>query len=146
MEMRVLLRRMEKRVVKLERRAAKLERENKALRAGQAELLEAVGQISSAFAQGGVAHAAVEICGRKKKRRKLLLTDLPADVVQHIVVRLTLAHDIARAAPTCRAISVAARNAFTVRPFFGGVVTLAGHRTGLRCVASCAPSSTTHTG
>ena len=27
-----------------------------------------------------------------------LLTDLPADVVQHIVVRLTLAHHIARAA------------------------------------------------
>ena len=31
-----------------------------------------------------------------------LLTDLPADVVQHIVVRLTLAHHIARAAPTWR--------------------------------------------
>ena len=31
-----------------------------------------------------------------------LLIDLPADVVQHIVVRLTLAHHIARAAPTWR--------------------------------------------
>ena len=31
-----------------------------------------------------------------------LLTDLPADVVQHIVVCLTLAHHIARAAPTWR--------------------------------------------
>ena len=39
-----MLRRMEKRVAKLERHAAKLERENKALRAGQAELLEAMGQ------------------------------------------------------------------------------------------------------
>ena len=35
------------------------------------------------------------------QREQLLLTDLPADVVQHIVVRLTLAHDIARTAPTC---------------------------------------------
>ena len=40
-----------------------------------------------------------------------LLTDLPADMVQHIVVRLTLAHHIARAAPTCHVVSVAARNA-----------------------------------
>ena len=31
-----------------------------------------------------------------------LLIDLPADVVQHIVVRLTLAHHIARIAPTSR--------------------------------------------
>ena len=104
---------------KLEKRIAKLERENKALRAGQAELLEAMGQISSAFAQGGVAAG-----GRKKKRRKrIVLTDLPADVLQHIVVRLTLAHHIARAAPTCKVVSVAARNAFTVRPFSGEFVT-----------------------
>ena len=41
-----------------------------------------------------------------------LLTDLPADMVQHIVVRLTLAHHIARTAPTCKVVSVAARNAF----------------------------------
>ena len=46
-----------------------------------------------------------------------LLTDLPADVVQHILVRLTLAHNIARTAPTCKVVSVAVRNAFTVRPF-----------------------------
>ena len=55
-----MLRRMEKRVARLERRGAKLERENKALRAGQAALIEAMGQMSSAFAQGGVAPAAVE--------------------------------------------------------------------------------------
>ena len=36
---------------KLEKRIAKLERENKALRAGQAALLEAMGEMSSAFAQ-----------------------------------------------------------------------------------------------
>ena len=46
------------------------------------------------------------------QREQLLLTDLPAELVQHIVVRLTLAHDIARAAPTCKVVSVAAHNAF----------------------------------
>ena len=46
-----------------------------------------------------------------------LLTDLPADVVQHIVVRLTLAHHIGRAAPTCHVVSVAARNAIKLRQF-----------------------------
>ena len=54
-----------------------------------------------------------------------LLTDLPADVVQHIVVRLTLAHHIARTAPTCKVVSIAARNAIRVRRFSGEVVTLA---------------------
>jgi WD40 repeat protein len=43
------------------------------------------------------------------------------------VRRLTLAHDIARAAPSCSVVSVAARNAFKVRPFSGEVVTLAAH-------------------
>ena len=62
----------------------------------------------------------------------LLLADLPADLVQHIVVRLTLAHDIARTAPTCKVASVAAREAFMVRPFSGEVVTLAD----AHCVAT----------
>ena len=53
-----MLRRMEKRVAKLERRGAKLERENKALRAGQAALLEAVGQMSLRLAQQCVATCA----------------------------------------------------------------------------------------
>ena len=84
--------------------------------------------------------------GRKKKRRKrIILTDLPTDVLQHIVVRLTLAHDIARAAPTCRAISVAARNAFRVRPFSRAVVTLAGHASNVFCVAA-APDGRVITG
>ena len=56
-----------------------------------------------------------------------MLTDLPADVVQHIVVRLTLAHHIARIAPTSHVISVAARNAIKVRKFSSEVVTLVGH-------------------
>ena len=55
-----------------------------------------------------------------------LLTDLPTDVVEHIVVRLTLAHHIARIAPTCKVVSVAARNAIKVRKFSSEVVTLAG--------------------
>ena len=62
-----------------------------------------------------------------------LLTDLPADVVQHILVRLTLAHHIARTAPTCHVVSVAARNAIKVRQFSGEVVTLAGHTQEVRC-------------
>ena len=55
------------------------------------------------------------------------LPELPADVWQQIVVRLTLAHHIARIAPTCKVVSVAARNAIRVRQFSSEVVTLAGH-------------------
>ena len=65
-----------------------------------------------------------------------LLTDLPADVVQHIVVRIQLAHHIGRAAPTCKVISVAARNALKVRQFSGEVVTLAEHTGPVDCVAA----------
>ena len=50
------------------------------------------------------------------------LADLPADVVQHILVRLTLAHHIARAAPTCHVVSDAARNAIKVRRFSSEVL------------------------
>ncbi len=64
-----------------------------------------------------------------------LLTDLPADVVQHIVVRFTLAHHIARIAPS-HVISVAARNAIKVRKFSSEVVTLAGHTDLVLCVAA----------
>ena len=46
---------------------------------------------------------------------------------QQIVVRFQLAHHIARAAPTCKVVSVAARNAIRVRHFSSEVVTLAGH-------------------
>jgi WD40 repeat protein len=55
-----------------------------------------------------------------------LLTDLPSDVVQHILVRMTLAHHIARTAPTCKVVSVAVRNAIRVRKFSSEVV-IAGH-------------------
>ena len=50
-----------------------------------------------------------------------LLLDLPADVVQHILVRIQLAHHIARAAPTCKVVSVAAGNAIRARQFSGEV-------------------------
>ena len=53
-----------------------------------------------------------------------VLTDLPADVVGHIVARLALAFHVARAAPTCKVVSVAARNAIKVRGFSSEVVTL----------------------
>jgi len=62
-----------------------------------------------------------------------LLTDLPPDVVQHIVVRIALAHHIGRAAPTCSVVSVAARNALKVRQFSGEVAVLVGHE--VSCVA-----------
>ena len=45
------------------------------------------------------------------------LAELPLDVLQHILVRLTLAHHIARTAPTCKVVSVAARNAIKLRQF-----------------------------
>ena len=67
-----------------------------------------------------------------------LLIDLPPDLVQHIVLRLTLAHHIARAAPTCKVVSVAVRNAMKVRPFsgpYGCVKSLALLPDGLRFVS-----------
>ena len=54
--------------------------------------------------------------------KKLLLADLPADVVQHILVRIQLAFHIARAAPTCKVVSVAVRNAIKVRQFSSEVL------------------------
>ena len=65
-----------------------------------------------------------------------LLTDLPADVVGHIVARLALAFHVARAAPTCKVVSVAARNAIRGRGFSSEVVTLAGHTEWVNCVAA----------
>jgi WD40 repeat protein len=65
-----------------------------------------------------------------------LLTDLPADVVGHIVARLALAFHVARAAPTCKVVSVAARNAIRARGFSSAVVTLAGHDSTVNCVAA----------
>ena len=60
---------------------------------------------------------------------QLLLTDVPADALGLVLCKLTLAHEIAAVAPTCKVVSVAVRNALKVRPFSGEIVTLAGHGT-----------------
>ena len=68
-----------------------------------------------------------DLAHRMEEPAKKLLTDLPLDVLQHIVARIELAYHIGRAAPTCKVVSVAARNAIRVRQFSGEVMTLAGH-------------------
>ena len=68
-------------------------------------------------------------------REKCCLTALPEDVLQHIVNFIPLAHHIARKATTCKAISVAVRNAIKARKFSTEVVTLAGHTDAVRSVA-----------
>ena len=73
-------------------------------------------------------------------REKCCLTALPEDVLQHIVLRIQLAHHIARAAPTCKVVSVAVRNAIKARKFSTEVVTLAGHTDWVRGVAAAAPT------
>ena len=60
-------------------------------------------------------------------REKCGLTELPEELLQHIVDFIPLAHHIAHKAPTCKAISVAVRNAINARKFSAEVVTLAGH-------------------
>jgi WD40 repeat protein len=52
---------------------------------------------------------------------------LPADALSLVLYQLTLAHDIAAVAPTCRLLCDAAKLALKLRPFSGEVVTLAGH-------------------
>ena len=52
------------------------------------------------------------------------LIDLPLDVLALILCRLPRAHDIARAAPGCRALRDAVRRAFLVRPYSNEVVAL----------------------
>ena len=60
---------------------------------------------------------------------------LPADALGLVLYQLTLAHDIAAVAPTCHALSDAAKLALKLRPFSGEVVTLAGHTQLVFCVA-----------
>ena len=54
---------------------------------------------------------------------QLLLTDVAADALGLVLCKLTLAHEIAAVAPTCKVVSVAVRNAFKVRPFSSKVGT-----------------------
>jgi WD40 repeat protein len=74
-----------------------------------------------------------------------LVTDLPADALSSVLYRLTLAHEIAAVAPTCRSFKIAAGNALKLRPFTGEVVTLAGHPRAVMCVAA-APDGRVITG
>ena len=68
---------------------------------------------------------------------QIVLTDvLPSEVLSHVLIKLSLAHEIAAVAPTCKVVSVAVRNAFKVRPFSSEVVTLAGHTDDVKCVAA----------
>ena len=60
-------------------------------------------------------------------REKCCLTELPEELLQYIVDFIPFAGHVARKAPTCKAISVAVRNALKARPFSTEVVTLAGH-------------------
>ena len=52
-----------------------------------------------------------------------------------MLYQLTLAHDIAAVAPTCRLLCDAAKLALKLRPFSGEVVALAGHEGRVCCVA-----------
>ena len=65
-----------------------------------------------------------------------LVTELTTDALSSVLVRLTLAHEIAAVAPTCRAFNLAVRHAIAARRFTGEVVTLAGHRQAVMCVAA----------
>ena len=67
------------------------------------------------------------------------LIDLPADALQHIIIRISLAHHIGRAAPTCKVVSIAVRNVMKLRPFSREAVKLAGHTDWVSCVVA-APS------
>ena len=79
-------------------------------------------------------------------REKCCLTALPEELLQHIVDFIDpLAHHVAPAAPTCRAISVAVCNALKARPFSSEVVTLEGHTGGVYSVAA-APDGRVVTG
>ena len=76
---------------------------------------------------------------RAARRAARCLTDvLPADALGLVLYQLTLAHDIAAVAPTCRVVCDAAKLAMKLRPFSGEVVTLAGHTGTVRCVAALA--------
>ena len=61
------------------------------------------------------------------------LLDLPTDALGLVLYQLTLAHDIAAVAPTCRQLCDAAKIALKLRPFSGEVVTLAGHTNSVNC-------------
>ena len=58
------------------------------------------------------------------KHQEARVTDLPREVLALILCHLTLAHDIAKVAPTSRGLRDAVSHAFLARPFSGEVVTI----------------------
>ena len=64
---------------------------------------------------------------RSASATPLQLLGLPRDALGLVLYKLTLAHDIAAVAPTCRQLCDAAKIALKLRPFSGEVVTLAEH-------------------
>jgi WD40 repeat protein len=77
--------------------------------------------------------AARAAAARAAERR---LLELPTDVLSLVLYQLTLAHDIAAVAPTCRALCDAVKLALKLRPFSGEVVNLAGHTDIVNCVTA----------
>ena len=73
------------------------------------------------------------------------LLELPTDALGLVLYQLPLAHDIAAVAPTCHTLCDAAKLAMKLRPFTGEVVTLAGHGSAVRGVAT-APDGRVITG
>ena len=64
---------------------------------------------------------------RAARAAERCLLELPADVLGLVLYQLTLAHDIALAGLTCRALCDAAMLALKARPYSGEVITLGGH-------------------
>ena len=65
----------------------------------------------------------------------VLLPDLPADALGHVLYRVPTAFQIGGAAPTSKAFRDASLLALKAWPYSGEVVTLAGHTHAVECVA-----------
>jgi WD40 repeat protein len=74
--------------------------------------------------------------GARRAAAARQILELPADVLSLVLYQLTLAHDIAAVAPTCRVVCDAVKLAMKARPFSSEVVTLAGHGGCVRCMAA----------
>ena len=77
------------------------------------------------------------------KHQEARVTDLPREVLALILCHLTLAHDIAKVAPTSRGLRDAVRHAFVARPYSGEVITIhsstrreSTSKNAVRCVAA----------
>ena len=80
--------------------------------------------------------AAAGAAAREANEKASLLCRLPPDALGFVLYQLPLAHDIAAVAPTCHALSDAAKLAAKARPFSGEFVTLTGHSGRVRGVTA----------